>query len=48
MFGDLGQIRLPKVSVELVDKLIPIVMNLRFRMCNQDQLPPKHGNVREV
>jgi len=48
MFGGLGQIGLPKVSVELVDKLTPVIMNQQFVVCNQNQLPPKHGDVGEV
>src|SRR5882724_8917615 len=47
-FRGLGQIGLPKVSVQLVDKLTPIIANGRFQECNQDRLPPKHGDVGEV
>jgi len=31
---------LPKVSVQLVDKLTPIITNGWFWECDQDQLPP--------
>src|SRR5882724_13576686 len=48
MFGGLGQVGLPKVSVQLVDKLTPIVTNGWFWEYDQDQLPPHHGDVREV
>src|SRR5882724_5894376 len=48
MFRGLGQIRLPKVCIQLVDKLTPIIANGCFWECDQDRLPPKHGNVREV
>src|SRR5882724_1293916 len=48
MFGGLGQIGLPKVHVQLVNKLTPIIANGWFWECDQDQLPPQHGNVGEV
>ena len=48
MFGGLGQIGLPKVNVQLVNKLTPIVVNGQFLECDQDRLPPKHSDVREV
>jgi len=44
----LGQVGLPKVSVQLVNKLPPIVTNGWFWECDQDQLPPHHGYVGEV
>src|SRR5882724_11299253 len=47
-FRGLGQIRLPKVSVQLIDKLTPIVANGQFWECDQNRLPPQHGDVREV
>src|SRR5882724_7963057 len=48
MFRGLGQIGLPKVGVQLVDKLTPIIPNGGFWECDQDWLPPKHGDVGEV
>src|SRR5882724_2575265 len=48
MFRGLGQIGLPNVCIQLVNKLTPIIANGQFWECDQDQLPPKHGNVREV
>ena len=48
MFGFLGQIGLPKVDIKLVDRLTSITPNRWFRVCDQDGLPPEHGNVREV
>src|SRR5882724_2773843 len=48
MFRGLGQIRLPKVSVQLINKLTPIIANGWFWECNQNWLPPQHGDVREV
>src|SRR5882724_7888668 len=47
-FGGLGQIGLPEVSVQLIDKLTPIVANGQFWECDQNRLPPQHGDVREV
>src|SRR5882724_11322057 len=47
-FGGLGQIGLPKVSVQLIDELTPIVVNGEFWECDQNWLPPQHGDVREV
>src|SRR5882724_1623290 len=47
-FGGLGQIRLPEVSVQLIDELTPIVANGQFWECDQNRLPPQHGDVREV
>src|SRR5882724_10332603 len=47
-FRGLGQIGLPKVSVQLVNKLTPIIVNGWLWECNQNWLPPQHGDVREV
>src|SRR5882724_5664171 len=47
-FGGLGQIRLPKVSVQLIDKLAPIIANGQFWECDQNWLPPQHGDVGKV
>src|SRR5882724_6961109 len=47
-FGGLGQVGLSEISVQLVNKLTPIVMNGWFWGCDQDRLPPNHGDVREV
>src|SRR5882724_7040959 len=47
-FGGLGQIGLPKVSVQLIDKLTPIIVNGQFWKCNQNRLPPQHCDVGEV
>src|SRR5882724_1880020 len=47
-FGGLGQIGLPKVSVQLVNKLTPIVANGWFWECDQDRSPPQHGDIRKV
>jgi len=43
-----GPSQAAKVSVQLVDKLTPIITNGWFWECDQDRLPPQHGNVREV
>src|SRR5882724_436767 len=48
LFGGLGQVGLSEISVQLVNKLTPIVTNGWFGGCDQDQLPPHHGDVREV
>src|SRR5882724_5657396 len=48
VFGGLGQIGLPEVIVQLIDKLTPIVANGQFWKCDQNQLPPQHGDVGEV
>src|SRR5882724_9548499 len=47
-FGGLGQIGLPEVSVQLIDKLTPIIANGQFGKCDQNRLPPQHGDVGEV
>ena len=47
-FGGLGQIRLPKLDIELVNKLTPITTNRWFRVHNQYGLTPKHSDVREI
>ena len=47
-FGGLGQIRLPKVNVQLVNKLTPIIANGWLWECDQNRLPPQHGDVGEV
>src|SRR5882724_4464752 len=47
-FGGLGQIGLPEVSVQLIDELAPIVANGQFWECDQNRLPPQHGDVGEV
>src|SRR5882724_2010493 len=43
-----GQVGLSKVSIQLVNKLTPIIMNGWFWECDQDRLPPQHGNIGEV
>src|SRR5882724_7591806 len=48
MFGGLGEIGLPKVSVQLVNKLTPIIVNGWLWESDQDRLPPQHGDVGEV
>src|SRR5882724_9042806 len=48
MLRGLGQVGLPEVNVQLVDKLTPITLNRQFRVCDQSRLPPEHGDVREV
>src|SRR5882724_10687121 len=47
-FGGLGQIGLPEVSVQLINKLTPIIANGQFWKCDQNRLPPQHGDVGEV
>src|SRR5882724_1138722 len=48
VFRGLGQIGLPEVNVQLVDKLNPITPNRWFGVCDQSGFPPEHGDVGEV